>query len=210
MLDAVFLPRRPLLGTTRVRGLTQAASPITAAEFFVLLAAGVVAACAVALVHPEIHVQGHAILRAAVPLVLGLAIVPRRSAGSIMSVAGGLTILAFKFGYIGRLQPPAVGALLLLGPAIDLALAGSPHGWWLYLRFALAGTAANLAAFGMRFVMSWLHLDPGSGGGFRRSIPTSLVSFALCGALAGLVSGAVFFRPAPRDADSPDRAGGTS
>ncbi|WP_442485660.1 hypothetical protein [Aeoliella sp. SH292] len=195
---------------------------INTRELAILFACGVLAAMAVALVTVPLRIPGHAILRAALPMVAGLALVPRRSAGGVMSLGALAAVGVFYFGSIGNLQAAAVTGMLALGPAIDVALRGEPTGWRLYLRLALAGMAANLLAWGVRMTAALLLAGAGSGrgmgggggmgmgggggGGVAHNFfdfwPMALVTFALCGAIAGLASAAVWFKsrsaPNPR------------
>jgi hypothetical protein len=67
----------------------------------------------------NLQIPGHAILRAVLPMAIGLALVPRKNGGTVMGVAalGG--------------ELPGLGActsLALLGPMLDLALRSSAAG----------------------------------------------------------------------------------
>jgi hypothetical protein len=77
---------------------------------------------------------------------------------------------------------------------LDLALLGEPVGWRLYVRFIVAGIVANLIALATRSLLTALgYAIPGSHQMERLGwlVPAS---FILCGALAGLVSAAAWFR----------------
>ncbi len=165
------------------------------------------AAFAVGLLHPALRVPGHAILRGALPMAMGLALVPRRSAGIIMAVGAGATSLAMSAAHIGVFPATSMLGVLALGPVLDLALLGQSAGWKLYLRFAAGGAVANLVAFVLRTAGLQLGIESGGhgGGGGGNGMgggagqltnygSTALVSFLICGALAGLVSGAAWFR----------------
>jgi hypothetical protein len=163
-------------------------------DLLILAAAGVAAATAVAAIPLQIHIPGHAILKATLPIVAGMALAPRRMAGTIMGIAAALTVLLFSTIRFGQWQPPALVALLAIGPAIDLALAyRATSGWRLYLRFALAGLLANTLAFFARGGMNWFGLD-----NFRHVLAhidgSVFFSFAACGVIAGLLSAIVCFR----------------
>ena len=155
-----------MVGVSRLQSVRMPAR----AEPVALLLAGAAAGCLSCLVRLHLGIPGHAILRAMVPIALGLALVPRRGAGSLMG-AGALTAaLAAGGGGIG-----ATTSLLLLGPAIDVALSRGRH---VYLALVLAGVASNLVAFAVRG--NWT--------------PLSAVTYPVCGALAGLVAAAALFR----------------
>ncbi|MGE3244323.1 MAG: hypothetical protein AB7I57_24880 [Pirellulales bacterium] len=197
--------------------LTREASTISATELAVLLAFGALAAVAVSMLHISFRVPGHAILRAVFPMAAGLALVPRRSAGLVMATGALAATGLMRLGNFGEIQSAAFVSLLALGPLLDLALAGAPVGWKLYARFAAAGAGANLLAFASRFALAMFFrrggggmgngmgggMGNGTGGGFGQLAgghdflsfwPLALVSFTLCGAIAGLVSAAVWFR----------------
>jgi hypothetical protein len=178
--------KRNLMTATRLPVISRSDS-ISAVEVGVLLLAGGLAACLVCFLHLSFRVPGHAILRAVVPMALGLALVPRRSAGTIMAASAGLTAGAFHLGGLGRIQPAAVVAMLALGPMIDLAMSGQSRGWRLYGCFALAGIGANLLACASHFFMAF---PPGRHWPW----PVALGSFLACGAVAGLISAALWFR----------------
>ena len=113
----------------------------------------------------------------------------------------------------------------MLGPLLDLVTTRAANlGWQLYTRFAAAGLAANLIAFAVRFATGATATGAGRGmgrgggngmGGGRGlggqaqqlalEIPwtTMLLSFALFGAVAGLVCGVIWFRANPRRPQTP-------
>ena len=174
---------------------TWRADRINIFEIGTLLFAGALAAVAVVAFSPALRIPGHAILRAALPMVCGMAAVPRRMAGSMMAIGAGASVFAFTASGLGNWQPAAVVSLLALGPAIDLALAGrSTPGWRLYLRFAVAGVLANALAFFMRGGMSFFGLDGQRPHMLARFDLGVFASFAACGAIAGLLSALVCFQ----------------
>ncbi|QDU89848.1 hypothetical protein Pla175_32440 [Pirellulimonas nuda] len=177
--------------------LAGGAAGLWSREAALLAVAGVLAACAVTFLPTPIRAPGHAILKATLPIVAGVALAPRLWAGSLCGAAAAAsTGLMLGLG-LGNLQPAAVAALLAIGPAIDLAMRGAGRGGWtLYLRFALAGLAANLFAFAVRWGVAWLALDGARLHTMQQIGPGALASFALCGLAAGLVSGVLCFRGA--------------
>lgn len=192
MLQA-FATKPTLRVASRLPTLSREAR-ISIAEITLLLACGAFAALAIGLLQLQIRVPGHAILRAVLPMAMGFALVPRRSAGMVMSVGAGLTAAAMSAGLVGRFPPAAMLGVLALGPVLDLALAGHPQGWRLYARFAAAGALANLLAFLVRFATAQLGWEFQGIRQFTDFWLTALPSFVLCGAIAGLVSAAVWFR----------------
>jgi hypothetical protein len=203
----VFASKPSLKTASRLPALSDEMR-ISAVEIACLLGCGILAAVAIGFGNQIIRgVPGHAILRGVLPIALGMALVPRRSAGITMSLSAGLTAAFMGWQGIGRFQPAAVLGVVLLGPVLDAALTGRPQGWRLYARFIAAGTIANLLAFATRFGLAYVGWQAGGGGGggggggrvFMSFWSWALGSFLLCGALAGLISAAIWFRL--RDAD---------
>lgn len=183
------------------------ASPVAAHATLVLL--GVSAALLTLLVDLDLKTPGHAILRCVVPFALGMAVAPRRGAGTIMAGAAAATAVV----YGGFAEPRGFGSmtsLLLAGPFLGIALRRAGGGRGVYVAITLAGLAANLCAFGVRFAAKAVGGD--GGGPLATWWPRALPSYAICGAAAGLISAALWFRyGAPRGGEAPsDGPGGTS
>lgn len=198
----VFASKPTLRTASRLPALSDEMR-ISAAEFACLVACGMLAAVAIGFGNRIITgIPGHAILRGVLPIALGMALVPRRSAGITMSLSAGLTAAVMNWQGIGRFQPAAVLGVVLLGPVLDAVLAGRPQGWRLYARFIFAGAIANLLAFATRFGMAYVGWQAGGGGGggggggrvFLSFWTWALGSFILCGAIAGLISAVAWFR----------------
>jgi hypothetical protein len=195
MIRPVLQPLSGLAETRRIGPAAWRAEQIHVLEIGVLLCAGALAAVAVVAFTPALRIPGHAILRAALPMVCGMALVPRRLAGSIMAVGAGATVFLFSATGLGGWQPAAVISLLALGPAIDIAMAGrSVLGWRLYLRFGVAGVLANALAFFLRGGISIFGLDNDRPHMLARFDLGVFASFAACGAIAGLLSALVCFQ----------------
>jgi hypothetical protein len=167
---------------------------ISVFEVATLFVAGVLAAMAIGFVHLPFRVPGHAILRATLPITFGLALVPRRGAGSVMSVSSALAAVAMSWGSIGRFPPAAILSVVALGPVLDIALRNVRQGWKLYATFAAAGAIANLLAFATRVSMTLLDWESVGGSQLKGFWSLALVSFVLCGAIAGLLSATICFR----------------
>jgi hypothetical protein len=228
-MNALWQANRSLADAARWGALSDRRGRSQAAELATLVTLGVVAALATSIPWHGLRVPGHAILRGTLPLVLGISLVPRRTAGSVMSLSAAATFVALRLGGLGLPNPAGWVGVLCLGPAADLALSGAKGGWLLYIRFAVAGLAANLAAFAVRMSVGPAAVlanvarpatGPGSGtgtgggmgggmGGGRGMGPravglpveefwmTALASFAICGAVAGLICAALWFRARP-------------
>jgi hypothetical protein len=200
MFANAFAPRMSLRDSSRVPILSRSAK-ISLAELACLLAFGAIAALAIGFLHISLRVPGHAILRGALPMAMGLALVPRRSAGILMSIGAGLTATAMSAAQIGTFPSTALLSVLVFGPVLDVALLGRATGWWLYARFMLAGAAANLVAFALKMAGFQLGIEAlgGSGQFMRFAMPTIVASYVLCGALAGFLGAVVGFRARGND-----------
>jgi hypothetical protein len=223
-MTELWQTNRSLANAARWGALLERRQRSQTVEWATLVVLGVVAALATSVPWGGLRVPGHAILRGMLPLVLGISLVPRRTAGTVMSVSAFAAFVALRVGGVGLPNPAAWVGLLCLGPAADLALLGAKANGLLYLRFAAAGLVANLAAFVARMAIgpagavvagARLTTGPGSGtgmGGGRGmglrevGLPIevfwlpALASFVLCGALAGLLCAALWFRVRPRHA----------
>jgi hypothetical protein len=175
---------------TRTLGTSQAALGRYCLGFF----CGAGAATAVAFVDLKLRLPGSAILKATLPVALGLAIAPQRGSGLVIS-GGALAAVALikrLSGIGGGLG--ALTSLLALGPVLELLLWNARSGVGLYLRFAAAGVLANCLAFAVR--------GGGKAAGFDRLWMRPLAdwltvapwTYAACGLVAGLFSGLLLFR----------------
>jgi hypothetical protein len=169
---------------------------IGAASTVVLLSCGVAAALSTTLIDLHLRMPGHSILKAVWPFLVGMAIAPRRGAGTIMSMGSLGTLIALSsFGL--RKGMGGSTSLLLLGPCLDLALLHARPNLWIYLRFALAGLAANGAAFAVQMTAKSLGLSLGGGKDVRTWVSFALLTYPLFGFVAGLISGLVLFHWGP-------------
>jgi hypothetical protein len=165
------------------------------AEVASLVACGVVAAIASQWLDFHLRIPGHAILRIVFPMALGLALVPRRGAGTIMGASGllsGLALRAVPFAG-GGLSIGALTSLTLTGPLLDLSLRRAKGGWRLYAGFALAGLASNAAALLARGGAKLAGLERLGTRPFMEWLPQAAVSYLLCGLAAGVLSGLIWF-----------------
>lgn len=190
---------------SRLRALT--ADQLRSIDVLVLVGAGLAAAAATALLDFGWRIPGHAILRTLLPLAVGLACVPRRGSGFIMSGAAGVGLLVLRALGVAGGGAGAFTSLLLTGPLLDAASGWTRRGWQIYLSFAGAGLASNMAAFLVRWVTK-----AASGGGGGQGLgggrmlgewqSQAIVTYALCGLLAGWIGAAICFRgtsPGPRE-----------
>jgi hypothetical protein len=184
-----------LLQGSRLRGVIADREQSHAVDIAFLALCGMVAALSSAYLDFRLRIPGHAILRAVFPMALGLAVVPRRGAGSVMGISALCTGLFLRWAVpAGGLGIGALTSLALTGPLLDVSLRRAEGGWRLYSGFAVAGLAANLAAFVLRGGVRYAGLDhPGA-----RAIPHRLVSdgmsYVVCGIVAGVISGVIWFQ----------------
>lgn len=168
----------------------------TAVDWLALLAVGGLAAVLTAYLSLSLRMPGHAILRVVVPMVIGMALVPRRGAGIMMALGAAITGGIIRLSDTGELPIASFAGLLIVGPMLELAAAGRPSGRGLYLRFALAGLTANLIVYAVRWGVLLTGWEASGGGGnFRRAGAMAFGSYALCGLLAGLIGAMIAFRP---------------
>jgi len=203
IVNSVFAVHEGLIDTGRLRSLSRRGRSISAVECGLLVLFGLAAAglCGLKL---NLGIPGHNVLRVVFPMALGLAVVPRRGAATIMGLSGSAGAAVLLLGGSRGLGSGAATSLVLTGFFLDLALVKARGGPSVYVRLVLAGLAANLAAFLVR------------GGGKvaglgLEGLPLELwwrsaaVTYPLCGAVAGLMSAAVWFRFAARPKPPADR-----
>ncbi len=208
MRTAVLSVHAGLARGTRMPALSREGERLQFAEILLLLGAGVVAALATAFLEMGLRIPGHAILRAVLPMALGLAMVPRQMAGSVMGIGAlGSAGLLHATGAAG-IGVGAFTSLALTGPLLDVALWRARRGWRLYLGFALAGLGANLAALAVRAGAKAAGLDHVAARPLAEWWLQAAASYAVCGLLAGLVSAAVCFQFAGRAGDAGQAEGG--
>lgn len=158
----------------------------------ILVGAGVVAACALALVPTPIRVPGHAILKAALPIAGGMALVARPMAGTIASASGLFTSAILLLLGVGHLSTAGLVSLIAFGPAVDLALRNASGKWHTLFLLTFAGLAANLLAFGVRWGSAFYQNDLLHSLGSRQLVASAFLSFAVCGLAAGGIAGMLY------------------
>ncbi len=201
----VVLPVHPgLAGNSRLPALVQRGQRSDTAATLLLLGAGVTAALATVFVDMSLRIPGHAILRAVFPMALGLSLAPRRMGGMVMGAGALGSVLAIKAGGWGGVGVGALTSLALTGPLMDLVLWRASRGWRLYLAFALAGLTSNLAALTLRAGAKLVGLDHAAGRPLALWWFQAVGTYAICGALAGLISAIVWFQLSSRRRESAD------
>jgi hypothetical protein len=207
MHNAVLGIHGGLAHTSRIQALVRGQEDLRAVEILLLLGTGAVAALASAFLEFGLRIPGHAIVRAVFPMAFGLALVPRQFGGTVMGAGALATAVALRVGGAHDLGVGALTSLLLTGPLLDFALWRARQGWRLYLGFALAGVASNLAALAVRGGAKLGGLDSVTGRPIAEWLPVALGTYTLCGALAGLMSTFVWFQFSARRPGSDSGAG---
>lgn len=192
---AVARVHEGLLASSRMPSLARAGVQVSAVEVLALIVIGAGAAVLSAAL-PDFHLRipGHAIIRSVFPMALGMAFVPRRFGGMVMGGSGLTTALVLKgFGVTG-LGAGALTSLALTGPLLDIALLRARRGWQLYLAFILAGLTSNLVAFLVRGGFKFLTFDFAGGRPAGEWWSHAVITYPLCGVLAGFISACVWFQ----------------
>jgi hypothetical protein len=206
MLPLVLSPNRALLEASRLRALVHGGERATWVELATLIALGLCAALTSALLDFNLRIPGHAILRVIVPMSLGLALVPRRYAGSVMTTSALLGVLGLRALGVPHGGSGALTSLLLTGPMLDVASRRARPGWRLYLAFSLAGLASNLAALTVRAAIKALGWERAGSRPLLEWWSQAAGTYAACGLVAGLLSALVWFHLAAERPGSPEEA----
>ena len=200
MINNLFGMHHGLANALRFPFLTRIRERITALDVALLFLFGVASAAAVGFIRTGFRFPGNAILWAMLPMVMGLAIAPRKNAGFIMgtgAVGGAATFTAFSLAHYGS---GAFVSLCLLGPVMDFALKRAKAGRWLYVALVLAGIVTNLLALFSRGAGKLLGLDIGTRPFGTWYLQASL-TYTICGAIAGLLAAFCFFSLRKRQSD---------
>jgi hypothetical protein len=187
-----------LRGASRLPALPGVQTDIRGVELFALVSTGAAAALLSTFVDLNLGLPGHRILFSIFPMAMGIALVPRRAAGTTMGTSAILTIGVLGLAGARLLGVGGLTSLVLVGPLLDLALRWGRGGWRLYAAFIAAGAVSNAAAFAVRAgakLLGFGGMGGGMGGG--RSVaawlPLSVWTYAAAGILAGLMSAAAWF-----------------
>jgi hypothetical protein len=203
MLDAVLGVNEGLATAGRLRALTRVGERVSLLEFAALLTCGMLAALAAALIDTPWQIPGQSIVQSVVPMALGMALVPRRAAGSVMGVGSALTVAALRTGGFHGIGFGAMTSLFLTGPMLDAAVWGARGGWRLYLRIIAAGFATNVLALIIRLATKVLSGDMSGGRRLASWLPQAIWSYPLCGVIAGLIGAIAWFHWASRQPTTP-------
>jgi hypothetical protein len=183
-----------LAADSRVASLGATRDRATWLDLAALVLFGVVAAVTSGYLRLGLRVPGSSLLLAVLPIALGFAVVPRRQAGTVMGASALVTATLLDWSGAHGYGVGALMSLGAIGPLLDVALVRARAGWRLYAAFVLAGFGANLAAFAVRGGSKLLIVEAPGTRALGEWISQAVVTYALSGALAGLVSAACWFR----------------
>jgi hypothetical protein len=181
-----------LAAVSRLSAIAPFAADATKRDVALLLGLGLATGALVSFVKLRLGIPGHAILLSVPPAALGVALVPRRFAGTLVGGAAMLTMLA-----LGRTGAGALAGMLATGVLVDLALRKARPGAGLYAALVAAGVGANLIAFVLRGGVKLAGVER-LGGSFAGWWSHALLAYVLCGAVAGLASAVAWFQLRPR------------
>lgn len=193
MVHEWFAVNDGLVGAARFPSLTRARSRVSAIELLLLLSCGAAAAAAVAYVKLSLRIPGHSIVLAALPLVLGLSLAPRRLAGSVMSAGAVGTAWLLTAAGGASFGAGSSVSLLLIGPMMDVAVRHARSGWRVYAALVLAGIGTNLLALGSRAAFKVLGLDRADARPFDSWWLQASMTYTLSGVVAGLLGALCWF-----------------
>jgi hypothetical protein len=209
MIDRWFSVHDGLAAAGRIQSIARARERISAWEVLLLLICGSAAAFTIS-VRLGLRLPGHSIVLAMLPMALGLMLAPRRLSGFIMSAGAFSTAAILSSAGVVRYGTGAFVSLCLLGPVLDLALAKARSGWRLYSGLVLAGIITNLLALGSRSTSKLAGLDLAGTRPFATWWGQAVVTYALCGAVAGLIAAVCFFGARKKGNESETSGSGTS
>ncbi|MEW4488908.1 hypothetical protein AB1L42_12550 [Thalassoglobus sp. JC818] len=142
----------------------------------------------------NLKVPGHAILRSVFPMLCGLSLVPRNGAGSLMSAVALVFVGGFYVGGVLRgMSFGALTSLMAIGPALDFALKRTKSPKQVFIGCALAGMAANLLALFVRGGAKLSGLEALGKKPFEIWFGSAIITYPICGLVAGLFSALVWF-----------------
>jgi hypothetical protein len=193
MIDKWFSIHDGLAAAGRIPSAARIHERISTLEILLLLICGSTSALAVELIRLGLRLPGHAIVLAMIPMALGLSLAPRRSAGFIMSAGAFSTEIILSLTGMVHYGSGSFVSLCLLGPIMDLILAKARSGWRLYSGLVLAGFITNLLALSSRGAAKLLGLDFAGTRPFGLWWGQAIITYSLCGAVAGLIAAICFF-----------------
>ena len=177
--------RLPILAAPRQR--------VSAWELVILVVAGVLSG-ATSFAIRGWGIPGSTVVQGILPMAAGLVMVPRRGSGLLMGTSALATGLVLCAASTINVNPSALARLWLLGACLDFGLSRNEYNSRIWLAFITAGMGANLLGYGVKQISAQLGWEGVGGRGISYGWPVTLMSYAICGAIAGGVSAILFFR----------------
>jgi hypothetical protein len=177
----------------RIHPISKEHEHISASEILLLILCGATAAAASGFLRLGFRLPGHSIVLSMIPMALGFALAPRKLSGFILSAGAFSTASAFSLTGLAHYGSGAFVSLCLIGPIMELAVAKFRSGWKLYLGLGLAGIVTNLLALTSRSASKLLGLDFAGTRPFGTWWAQAVVTYAVSGAIAGLIVALCFF-----------------
>jgi hypothetical protein len=193
MVNDWFVVHDGLIDAARLPSLARPRHRISAGELTLLLTCGAAAAAAVAFIKLSLRIPGHSIVLAALPMVFGISLAPRRLAGSVMSAGALGTAWLLSAAGATTFGAGASVSLTLLGPMMDLALHRARGGWRVYAALVVSGVVTNLLALASRAAPKLLGFDLPGARPFDSWWLQASVTYTLSGVVAGLLGACCWF-----------------
>lgn len=162
-------------------------------NLILLVCFGMLAGISVSYIKLSIGIPGHAIIKIMIPMALGLAIAPVRSAGAIMGISGLITAFIGQtlLGSLGT-GTGAYTGLVCTGVLMDFTLYFANTGWKLYSGLMVSGLIANLIALYVRSgFKSFFKINFYD---YHTWFQTAAFSYPICGLLAGFLCALLVFK----------------
>src|SRR5262245_48595025 len=116
MFSAAFTLHAAVASAGRVRDLSRHRTSVSGVEIATLLFVGMVAGLLSAFVKLNLRIPGHSVILAVFPMVFGLALVPRRLAGTLMGSSALCTAMVIRAGaFGGSIGSGAITSLCAIG-----------------------------------------------------------------------------------------------
>lgn len=128
-------------------------------------------------------------------MTLGLALVPRRGAGALMSCTALTTMILLRFsGTVTEYSLGATTSLIATGPLLDfLTRRTTTAGHWIYFNCAFAGLLSNSLALAARGSAKFFGFERLGKTPFEVWIVKASLTYPVCGLIAGLICAAMMF-----------------
>lgn len=183
--------------------VSSAVPDVGVAGLLILGVCGGIAAAAVGLLKLRLGIPGSSIVLAALPIALGVSLIPHRLAGSLMSVGALGTAWLLSAGGAGSYGPGSLVSLCLLGPMMDLVWRVARSGRRIYASLVFAGVASNLLALGSRAAAKLVGLDGADARPFDSWWMQAAITYTLSGVVAGLIGAVCWFQFRDRSTPPP-------